>query len=77
MQPIKRNSNGSAIIDIFNNKKEKVGECTIDDNIYYELLKYPLTFAKNGHVMFTKNNVKMRVDRFVMEFNRFLVNYNN
>jgi hypothetical protein len=52
-KPIKRNEDGIAIIEIFNNKKEKVAETMVDDEIYYDLMKCKWclqnkTYVQNG-----------------------------
>ena len=38
--PIKRNIRGDAIIELFNKKREKVGEQIVDDQEYYKLILY-------------------------------------
>jgi hypothetical protein len=39
-KPILRNKDGFAVIELFNKKKEKVDEVIVDDESYYDLMKY-------------------------------------
>jgi hypothetical protein len=65
-RPILRNENGDAIIELFNKKKEKIKETIVDEEIYYDLIKYTWCFAQN-YVMTNSNN-KMRMSRCVLNY---------
>ncbi len=68
-EPIKRNSNGIAIIELFNDKKEKVGETLVDDDIYYELMHYRWNLDINNYVCGNVNKKNVRLSRFIMKYN--------
>jgi hypothetical protein len=53
--PIKRNKDNIAIVELFNIKKEKVGETLVDDEYYYILIKYKWHINCNGYVNSTIN----------------------
>jgi len=63
--PIKRNINGYAIIDMFNIKKEKVAETIVDDDLYYELIKYKFHLSHNGYVQNSK--IGGLLHRFILQ----------
>jgi len=52
---ILRNNNDNAIIELFNSKKEKTGECMVDDDKYYELIKNKWHMKKDGYVSTSKS----------------------
>ncbi len=64
-KPILRNEDGDAIIELFNKKREKINETIVDEEIYYDLLKYTWCLAQ-GYVMTNTN--KMRMSRFVLNY---------
>lgn len=64
-RPILRNEDGDAIIELFNKKKEKINETIVDEDIYYDLIKYTWCLAL-GYVMTNTN--KMRMNRFVLNY---------
>ena len=64
--PIKRNEKGECIIELFNNKKEKVGETIIDEEIYYDLMKHSWYLIKGNYV---KNTQDILLHRYVMNYN--------
>lgn len=63
-----RNENGECIIELFNKKKEKVGETIVDEEIYYELIKYK--WCLNGYVFSCINNKCIRLHRYVINYIR-------
>lgn len=65
-KPILRNANGDAIIELFNKKREKISETIVDEDIYYDLIKYTWCLAQ-GYVMTNSNN-KMRMSRYVLNY---------
>jgi hypothetical protein len=48
-QKIKRNSDGQPIIELFNRKKEKVGETIVDEDNYYYLIQFGWSLKPNGY----------------------------
>jgi len=65
--PIKRNEKGECIIELFNKKKEKVAETIVDENIYYDLIKYK--WYPNG------NYVSALINRKIILLHRYIMNY--
>ena len=47
---IKRNNKGQAIIEIFNKKKVKVAEISVEDSVYPKLLQASLCRSKDGYI---------------------------
>lgn len=68
-KPILRNENGEANIELFNKKKEKTGETIVDDDIYYDLIKYKW-YISNTYVLASINNTSIRLHRYVKKYNR-------
>jgi hypothetical protein len=66
--PILRNENGECIIELFNKKKEKVGETIIDKEIYYDLKQYPWCINNRGYVFGTVNKKNFLLHRFIMNY---------
>src|SRR5579862_5147960 len=66
-EPIKRNKDGVAIIELFGKKKEKTGETMVSDEDYYNLVKYNW-YNRNDRVDGT-------VDRKTVSLSRFIMNY--
>jgi hypothetical protein len=72
-EQIKRNEQNQCIIELFNKKKEKVGETIVDEDIYYLLKIFPMNLSKN------KVNINVRDydnTRKTMFLSRFIMNYN-
>lgn len=67
-QPIKRNNDGIAIIEIYNDQKEKILETLVDDYIYYNLMKCKWKKDNHGYI---KNNKMKKLHRYVYKY------YNN
>lgn len=63
---IKRNKEGQAIIETFNKNKEKVAECIVDDDKYYELIKYKW-HESIGYIKTHMNNTTMLIHRYLMK----------
>lgn len=63
---ILRNNDGYAIIELFNSKKEKNGECIIDDEKYYDVIGYKWHIKKGGYVC---NSKKRLIHRFLLNPN--------
>ncbi len=66
--PIKRNKDGIAIIELFNDEKVKTGETLVDDDIYYNLMHYRWYLDTGGYVCGTVNKKTVRLSRFVMNY---------
>ena len=64
-RPILRNEDGDAIIELFNKKKENINQTIVDEDIYYDLIKYTWCLSQ-GYVMTNTN--KMRMSRFVLNY---------
>jgi hypothetical protein len=67
IQNIKRNKDDIAIIELFNNKKEKVGEVLLDDNLYLELVKYSWHKNDSGYAVGSKTTLKKRLHRYIFQ----------
>ncbi len=65
IKEIKRNINGDAIIDIFNKNKEKIAECIVDDDKYYDLIKHTW-FMTSGYANTHMNNTTVLIHRYLM-----------
>ncbi len=65
VQEIKRNEFGQAIIETFNKKKEKVSECIVDDDKYYELIKSKW-YLSLGYIKTHMNNTTVFIHRYLM-----------
>jgi len=66
--PIKRNKNGNCIIELFNKKKEKVGETIVDEEIYYDLIKFSWNMNNNNYVIGYINKKNTRLHRYIMNY---------
>ena len=66
--PIKRNSAGDCIIEIFNKDKEKVAETIVDEEDYYDLIQY--SWCCNGNYIIGKvgNKRGVALHRYVMKY---------
>lgn len=62
---IKKNSDGECIIECFNNKKEKVVETIVDENLYHDLIKYKWYLSGN----YIKNYKLGLLHRYIMNCN--------
>lgn len=62
--PIKRNKENQPIIEIFNINKEKIYETIVDEDIYYDLMKYSYHISL-GYVL---SSLKIRLHRYVMDY---------
>jgi hypothetical protein len=67
-KPIKRNEKGESIIELYNKKKEKVGETIIDEEIYYDLIKYSWCYS-NGYVHGIINKKTTKLYRYIINYN--------
>lgn len=65
-QPIKRNQDGIAIIELFNKKKEKVGDCLVDDNKYYILVQFTWCLSYGGYVNGRIGKQQVQMHRYLM-----------
>jgi len=61
---IKRNIDGIAIIEIFDTGNKKLGDCLVDDNMYYDLTKYKWSNG-NGYA---KNSKLGRMHRHILKY---------
>jgi len=67
-KPIKQNENCDCIIELFNNKKEKVAETIVDEENYYDLMKYSWSLHDKNYVSGTINKIKYLIHRFIMNY---------
>jgi hypothetical protein len=67
-KPIIKNKSNQAIIELFNNKKEKVGETIVDEDIYYDLIKYKWTLENNKYVHGWVGNKKLKLHRYILNY---------
>lgn len=63
------NKNKECIIKIYNNKKEKICETIVDNDIYYDLSKYKWSLDGNGYVQGKFNNKMISLSRYIMNCN--------
>jgi len=66
--PIKRNSDGLAIIELFKGRgknKEKIAETTIEDENYYELMQYSWNLSEGIYVKGYVNGKTVCLSRFL------------
>lgn len=79
-KPILRNENGQVIIELFNKKKEKTGETIIDENIYYDVIKYNWYLNNHGYVIGRGEDKKLvLLHRYIMDYSgdNFVDHINN
>lgn len=67
--PIKRNQKGECIIELYNKKKEKTGETIVDEEDYYELIKYSIHLNYQGYVNVIIDNKKYYLARYILKYN--------
>jgi hypothetical protein len=65
--PIKRNEKGECIIELFNKKKEKIAETIVDDENYYDLVKYPWHMS-HDYVSGFINKKKYLLHRYILNY---------
>jgi hypothetical protein len=65
--PILRNENNECIIELFNKKKEKVGETIVDEEDYYNLKQYSW-YKSHNYVCGTVNKKIVNLHRFIMNY---------
>jgi len=64
-----RNEDGLAIIQLFNKNKEKVNEVIVDDETYYELMKYKWWYSGSGYVAAQLDNKKsILMHRYLLDY---------
>ena len=63
--PIKKNEYNQVIIELFNNKKEKVGETIVDEILYYDLIKCSWCLKNDGYVFNSKLGL---LHRYIMNY---------
>lgn len=69
-KPILRNESGQAIIELFNKKKEKTCETIVDEDIYYDLIKYNWYRNNHGYVLGRSQDKKLvLLHRYIMKYN--------
>jgi len=64
--PIKRNTEGIAIIELFDAKKKKVGEVFVDDNKYYQCVIYKWNYTNRQYAHGKVNGKNVKLHRFIM-----------
>ena len=67
-KPIKKNKDGYCIIELFDKEKVKVGETIVDEDNYYDLIKYKLSLNNSGYVSCTNNRMKYSIHRYIMNY---------
>jgi hypothetical protein len=66
--PIKKNEKGECIIELCNRKKEKVGETIVDEEDYYNLMKYAIYMDYQGYVIINIDNKSVKLHRYIMNY---------
>jgi|UniRef100_A0A6C0AN14 hypothetical protein len=67
-QIIIRNENNDCIIELFNKKKEKIGETIVDEENYNDLMKYRW-YINRGYVHGIVDSKNIRLHRYVLNYN--------
>lgn len=68
-KPILRNENSQVIIELFNKKKEKICETIVDEDIYYDLIKYNWYLNNHGYVIGRSQDKKLvLLHRYIMKY---------
>ena len=65
--PILKNKKDECIIELFNQKKKKIGETIVDEDIYYKLKEYKWFKSKN-YVCALIDNKIINLNRYVMDY---------
>lgn len=65
--PIKRNDKNECIIELFDRQKKKVGETIVDEDMYYDLVKYSWCLSRK-YVVGTVDNKTVKLHRFVLDY---------
>ena len=63
--PILRNSDGNAIIEIFNRKRIKIAETIVSDDRYYDINQYPWHMS-DGYPQSKINGKHVRLSRYII-----------
>jgi len=66
-EPIKRNDNGVAVIELFDKNKKKTGETMVSDEDYYNIMKYKW-YVRGNRVNGTVCAKTIALPRFIMEY---------
>ena len=66
--PIKYDKDGNCIIEIFTRKKVKVGETIVDEDIYYDLLKYNWLINDKGYAIGLLDKKNILLARYVINY---------
>lgn len=64
-EPIKRDNDGIAIIELFNNRV-KSGETKVDDELYHELKQHVIYLDKDNYARIIVDSKPVRLSRFIM-----------
>lgn len=66
-EPIKRNIDGIAIIELFDKNNVRIGETLVSDNQYYNISKYKWYLNGDGYPASRINNKHFIISRFIMQ----------
>jgi hypothetical protein len=64
--PIKRNDLGLPIIELFDKDKNKVNETIVDEELYYDLIKYAWYCSSEYVIATFPNQISVKLSRFIM-----------
>ena len=67
-ESIKRNTKGECIIELFNRKKEKVGETIVDEECYYNLIQYKWCLQQQGYVIGKVKDKLLLLHRYILNY---------
>lgn len=67
-KPIIKNIKGECIIELFNKKREKVAETIVDEENYYDLMRYTWCLNYGKYVSGTINKTSIRLHRYIMNY---------
>lgn len=65
---IKRNKDGYCIIEHFNIKKEKIGESIVDEDDYFDLIKYKWSLHNKKYAKSLMNGKIVLLSRYIMKY---------
>jgi hypothetical protein len=66
--PITRNENGDCVLRIYNKKTNKTVETLVDEDLYYDLIKYTWWVHSAGYICSEINKKSILLARYVMNY---------
>jgi hypothetical protein len=66
--PITRNKNGECVLRIFDKKTKQTVETLVDEDLYYDLIRYTWRVGSMGYIMTDINKKGILLARYVMNY---------